>query len=209
MFDFVGGPVGYQFRSGHAHSHALAKAAALTHRGAPLPSVVDATAGLGRDAFLLASLGAQVTMIERSAEVYELLHKGLTAAGEAGPEWAAVINRMKLIFGDARNLLPRLCPEVVIVDPMHPPRRGTALVKKEMRLLRDLVGTDDDALQLLQVAIGSASKRVVLKWPLRAHLLSDLPKPSYQIVGKTVRYSVYTSWKPPLSEAPTILDTGS
>jgi 16S rRNA (guanine1516-N2)-methyltransferase len=97
---------------------------------------------------------------------------------------------MTLILGDARDLLPRLQPEVVIVDPMHPVHRGSALVKKEMRFLRELVGTDDDAVQLMRVAIACASKRVVLKWSLRDPL-PELPKPAYRIDGKTVRYDVF------------------
>jgi 16S rRNA (guanine1516-N2)-methyltransferase len=191
MFDFVGGAVGYRFRSGRSRDHPLAKAASVTQHRTPLPRVVDATAGLGRDAFLLASLGVQITLIERSTEVHARLEKAIAAAREAGPEWHAVVGRMTLILGDARDLLPRLQPEVVIVDPMHPAHRGSALVKKEMRFLRELVGTDDDAVQLMRVAIACASKRVVLKWPLRADPLPELPKPAYRIGGKTVRYDVF------------------
>ena len=74
---------------------------------------------------------------------------------------------------------------VVIVDPMHPPRKKSSLVKKRMRLLRQLVGADSDALELMQAALGSAGKRVVLKWPLRADALEGLSKPCHQIIGKT------------------------
>jgi 16S rRNA (guanine1516-N2)-methyltransferase len=190
-FDFVGGAVGYRFRAGHARGHPLARATGVTRHETAPPHVVDATAGLGRDAFLLASLGARVTLIERSAEVHGLLQAGMAAAREAGGEWAAVIGRMTLVLGDARDLLPGLRPEIITVDPMHPPRRGTALVKKEMRILREAVGSDADALQLMGVALASATKRVVLKWPLRAPALPGLPKPSYQVAGKTVRYDVF------------------
>jgi 16S rRNA (guanine1516-N2)-methyltransferase len=208
-FDFVGGAVGYRFRSGSARNHPLVKAVGLSRGN--IPTVVDATAGLGRDAFLLASLGAQVTLLERSPEVHALLQNGLARAGAEGPELAAVVARMTLVFGDARDLLPGLRADVVTVDPMHPPRRNTALVKKEMRLLRQLAGTDADALQLMQAALSSACKRVVLKWPLRAHPLHGLGKPTYQITGKTVRYDVFIEhdpekWEPVFGKdhAPTI-----
>jgi 16S rRNA (guanine1516-N2)-methyltransferase len=191
LFDFVRGPVGYRFRAGLARGHALAKAAGVTRPGTEQPRIVDATAGLGRDAFLLASLGVAVTLIERSTQVQELLRQGMAAAREAGPEWAAVIDRMTLICGDARELLPRLEPDVVLVDPMHPPRGKTALVKKEMQELRKLVGADDDALELMRIALACASRRVVLKWPLRGDPLPELPRPSYQIMAKTVRYDVF------------------
>ena len=104
------------------------------------PSVVDATAGLGRDAFLLASLGAEVTLIERSPKMYRLLAEGMERARMAGGEVGEVISRMTLLQGDAKELLKDLSPEVVLVDPMHPPRKNSALVKKEMRLIREIVG---------------------------------------------------------------------
>jgi 16S rRNA (guanine1516-N2)-methyltransferase len=123
--------------------------------------------------------------------VHALLKGALAAASATSIELAEVISRMTLIQGDARDHLPRLRPDVVIVDPMHPPRRNTALVKQEMRLLSGLVGPDSDAFDLMQVALVSAVKRVVLKWPARAAPLVEEPKPSHQIVGKTIRYEVF------------------
>ena len=152
---------------------------------------MDATAGLGRDAFLLACSGARVTLLERSPEVHELLRDALTRAAAENPELAAVVARMTLIQGDARDLLPGLQADTVIVDPMHPPRTNTAIVKQEMRQLRELVGTDPDALELMRAALAANCSRVVLKWPLRAKPLEGLRKPSHSITGKTVRYDVF------------------
>ncbi|MFO1350284.1 MAG: class I SAM-dependent methyltransferase [Gammaproteobacteria bacterium] len=39
-------------------------------------------------------------------------------------------------------------PEVIYLDPMYPERSKAALVKKESRVLRELVGPDDDAARL-------------------------------------------------------------
>jgi 16S rRNA (guanine1516-N2)-methyltransferase len=189
VFDFSAGAVGYRFRSGAAYHHPLVKATGLSLGN--LPTVVDATAGLGRDAFLLASLGARVIMLERSPEIHTLLQMGLAKASAHEPAFAAVVARMTLMLGDARDILPSQQSDVVIVDPMHPPRKGTALVKKEMRLIREIVGTDSDALELMCVALSSHCGRVVLKWPLRADPLQGLPRPTYQIAGKTVRYDVF------------------
>src|SRR5262245_15511678 len=188
-FDFAGGAVGYRFRRGGERGHPLVRAAGI--KKDRLPSIVDATAGLGRDAFLLASAGAVVTLIERSGEVHALLRDALARAPGASPVLAEVVGRMTLIHGDAKDLLPELEPDVVIVDPMHPPRRNTALVKKEMRQLSAMVGADEDADELMRVALASARERVVLKWPLRAAPLLDAPKPSHQFAGKTVRYEVF------------------
>jgi 16S rRNA (guanine1516-N2)-methyltransferase len=189
VIDFLRGAVGYQLRTGSGRSHPLVKAVGLT--GKHSPDIVDATAGLGRDAFLLASLGARVTLVERSVAVHRMLQEALAKARAAGGEAAAVVERMTLHRGDARELLPSLDARVVLVDPMHPPRRNTALVRQEMRDLRDLVGPDPDALELMHVALTCAGERVVLKWPLRAPPLPGLRKPSHQIVGKTVRYDVF------------------
>jgi len=187
--DFAGGAVGYRFRRGGERGHPLVRAAGI--RRDRIPSIVDATAGLGRDAFLLASAGARVTLLERSAEVYALLKDALARAKAESPELAEIIARMILVHGDARDHLPELKPDVVIVDPMHPPRRNTALVKKEMRQLSAIVGADEDAHELMRIALASARERVVLKWPLRAAALLATPKPSHQFAGKTVRYEVF------------------
>ena len=189
IVDFVGGAVAHRFRFGGGRGQALPKAVGM--KSGKTPSVVDATAGLGRDAFLLASLGAEVTLIERSSEMYRLLAEGMDRARNAGGEVAEVIARMTLLHGDAKDLLPTLSPEVVLVDPMHPPRKNSALVKKEMRLIREIVGTDQDAIALMQVALECASNRIVLKWPQKADPMAGIRAPSHQITGKSTRYDVF------------------
>ncbi len=186
--DFLGGAVGHRFRTQGGQGNDLARACGVT-KGAT-PSVIDATAGLGRDAFLLAGLGCEVTLIERSPAVHAALTAGLDAARQdvaAGP----VVARMRLLSGDSIALLKTRRAEVVLVDPMHPPRGNTALVKQEMRTLRDLVGADPDALDLMQAALAAATKRVVLKWPVKAAPLDGLRGASHRIVGKTTRYDVF------------------
>ncbi len=189
--DFVGGAVGYRLRAGEGTRQPLARACGLT--AAQLPMIVDATAGLGRDAFFLASLGASITLIERSPQVHQALARAMAAARDQGGELAGIIDRMTLVMGDSREVLPDLAPDVVLVDPMHPERRKTALVKKQMRDLRDVVGADTDAHALMEVALASARWRVVLKWPLRADPIAGLRRPSHQIVGKTTRYDVFVT----------------
>lgn len=189
VLDFVGGGVGHRRRFGGGRGQHLPRAAGFTNTNTP--SVIDATAGLGRDAFLLASMGGHVTLLERSPEVHRLLEEGLIAARTSGSHVAEVVARMTLLHGDAKLLLKDLKADVVIVDPMHPPRKKSSLVKKEMRLLRQLVGEDTDALELVRAALDSAHKRVVLKWPRHADALDGLPKPCHQIIGKTMRYDVF------------------
>ena len=188
--DFTGGAVRHRFLFGGGRGQTLPKAVGL--KGGKCPTVVDATAGLGGDAFLLASLGAQVTLIERSPDMHKLLQDGLARAQDADDDTAQVIARMTLLFGDAKDLLPTLArPDVVLVDPMHPPRKKSALVKNEMRLIRELVGIDEDSTELMKMALTTATNRVVLKWPRRADPMPGIQAPSHQILGKTTRYDVF------------------
>lgn len=189
IVDFTGGAVGHRFRFGGGRGQALPRAVGM--KDGKTPTIVDATAGLGRDAFLLASLGATVTLIERSPEMHRLLKEGMARAALAGGEVAEVIARMTLLLGDARDLLPTLSPDVVLIDPMHPPRKKSALVKSEMRLIREIVGTDEDAIELMKIALATAGKRVVLKWPQRADSMEGIGPPSHQITGKSTRYDVF------------------
>lgn len=185
--DFTTGAVAHRRQFGGGRGQALPRAIGM--KGGNTPQVVDATAGLGRDAFLLASLGAEVTLIERSDQMHALLADAMARAADS--EVGEIVARMTLLHGDAKDLLPGLSCEVVLVDPMHPPRGKSALVKKEMRQIREIVGVDGDAPALMQVALACAQKRVVLKWPQKAELMQGLPKPSHQITGKSTRYDVF------------------
>ena len=187
--DFLQGKTNNRLRLGGGRGQHLPKAVGM--KGGQLPSIIDATAGLGRDAFLLASLGSKVTLIERSDIIHELLCAGMKAARQASSQHRDIIDRMKLIYGDSILLLPHMQADVVLIDPMHPPRQKSALVKAEMRAIRDIVGADEDKQLLVETALAIAKKRVVLKWPAKAGPLKGLPPASHQIIGKTVRYDVF------------------
>ena len=187
--DFVSGAVAHRLRFGGGRGQALAKAMGL--RSGKTPMVVDATAGLGRDSFLLASLGAQVTMIERSEKMHGLLVQGMKRAAQEGSEFREIIGRMTLLKGDAKDLLIGMSAEVILIDPMHPPRTNSALVKRELRQVREIVGTDEDAADLVRVALQNALSRVVLKWPAKADPITGIQPCSHQIVGKSTRYDVF------------------
>ncbi len=187
--DFVSGAVGHRLRFGGGRGQDLPKAMGL--RAGKTPMIVDATAGLGRDAFLLASLGAQVTLIERSAEMHALLADGMARAAAEDDGYREIIGRMTLLHGDAKDLLPDLGGEAILIDPMHPPRKNSALVKRELRQVREIVGTDGDAADLLRVALSAAKQRVVLKWPAKADPIEGVRACSHQIRGKSTRYDVF------------------
>ena len=192
FIDFLSGKNQHRRLYGGGKGQQLAKAIGLNKF--KNPSVLDTTAGLGRDAFVLATLGCQVTLLERTLPVYLLLEDALSRARECRDSTLQeIIGRMTLYHADSQDYLTQLVPEqypdVIYIDPMFPPRTKSAKVKKEMAIFHHLVGKDEDATQLLKVGISRAKKRIVIKRPrLADHLYS---KPSFQIKGKSTRYDVY------------------
>ncbi len=189
--DFVSGAVAHRRKFGGGKGQPIAKAAGFG-KGKP-PTIIDATAGLGRDAFVFASLGAEVRMIERSPVIAALLEDGLRRA-LIDRETATIAQHLHLLTGDAATLLRELPqaerPDMIYLDPMFPPRQKSALVKKEMRLFQQLIGEDQDADALLPIALQIARERVVVKRPDYAPWL-DGRKPTLSFETKSNRFDVY------------------
>ena len=188
--DFVSGAVAHRRLFGGGSGQMIAKAVGI----APgvRPTIVDATAGLGRDAFVLAELGCAMTLIERHPLIAALLEDGMQRAladAVVGP----IVAQMKLICGNAIELFSAWdgeAPQVIYLDPMFPHRDKSALVKKEMRLFRPLTGDDDDAPALLEAALALASHRVVVKRARKAPAILG-PAPGYVLEGKSSRFDIY------------------
>lgn len=202
--------------------------------GQRVRTIIDATAGLGHDAFLLACCGFEVTALERNPVVFALVRDGLRRT-ELDPRLSAALNgRLRVVHADALQALreglearrlaglkalasPRsdrliardsahsadaskpsdlqvsklsTPPDAIFIDPIFPPKRKkSALAKKSIRLVRQLVGNDADAGQLLELALQTTCDRVVVKRADDAPPL--LEKPSLRFGGKLVRYDVY------------------
>ena len=189
--DFCSDAMTYRRNHGGALKEFIAKAVGVkpTHK----PSVVDATAGLGRDSFLLASLGCNVIMIERSPVVAAMLHDGLRRSLRNDEISSWIPQRLILKHGVASDVLSHWTqpkPDVVYLDPMFPHRKKSAAVKKEMQIFQRLLGADLDSDDLLTPALLLATKRVVVKRPSNAPFLMNV-KPHSQIVSKKHRYDVY------------------
>lgn len=168
----------------------LGKAVGLKHGSEQ--TILDATAGLGSDAFLLASTGCQLVLLERSPVVAALLADGLLRAVQAGGELAEIAARMRLRQTDflVDSDLPEV--DVVYLDPMFPKDRKTAKSKKNMFLLQELLGQASDSPLLLQRAKSLARRRVVVKRARHSPLLDDC-SPDIQFRGSSSRYDVYLS----------------
>lgn len=155
------------------------------------PFIVDATAGLARDSFILASLGFQVQLIERSPVIHALLRDGIQR-GLQHILIAPIVKRMQLIQSDATTWLKKLTkkPDIIYLDPMFPERKKSALPKLDMRIFHDVAGDDPDADLLLQTALACATERVVVKRPRLAEELSGI-KPTYSLAGNSCRFDIY------------------
>jgi len=202
--EFTEGAVDHRRKFGGGKGQMIAKAVGL--KAGVYPRVLDATAGLGRDSFVLASLGCQVQMIERCPVVHALLADGLARAQAFGREQdlelGQIVAALQLLAGDSKTYLESLkvdeFPDVIYLDPMFPERQKAADVKKEMRAFHLLVGADEDADALLPLALAHVNYRVVVKRPRKAPFLNN-QAPSYQLEGKSSRYDIYTLKKLPES----------
>mgnify|MGYP000164257614 CR=1 FL=1 len=201
--DFVGGSHSHRRRFGGGNGQAIAKAIGVSGKFSPL--VLDLTAGLGGDAFVLASLGCTVTMLERNPIVHSLLADGLARAhisAEDDFELRDIMQRISLLEANSAEYLQKgassdlASADVVYVDPMFPERKKSAKVKKQMQAFHAIVGADLDADKLLALALKVANYRVVVKRPAGANYLAD-SKPSYALEGKSTRYDIYTLKKLP------------
>ena len=196
--DFASDALRWRTAQGGGGGEAVVKACGVKPpvAGAPRWRVFDATAGWGRDSWLLAHVGAKVQCCERSPVVQALLRDGLSRA-LATPETrdtAACIQMHALeaqtVLRQLRELPPHERPETVYLDPMFPHRDKSALVKLDMRLFRQVVGHDDDADELLLLSRQVATKRIVVKRPRHAPDLAGIA-PHQRMEGQSNRFDLY------------------
>ena len=188
--NFVNGAVAHRRKFGGGRGQDIAKAIGLKHGFTP--HVLDATAGLGRDAFVLASLGCQVTLMERMPVVAALLNDGLERA-KLNADVSEIAERMSLVHASSiEDMTLADQVDVVYLDPMYPHREKSAAVKKEMRVFQSLVGEDLDADALLAPALALAKYRVVVKRPSYAPPLNN-QTPTTSIKMKKNRFDVYVN----------------
>jgi len=179
-------------------------------------SVVDATAGLGRDAMLLAAAGCNVIAIERNPLIAFLLQEA-RASAEKSDQAALRSAAMNVVFRCADSIEYLSCPgdveprpDVVYIDPMYsnagaaanaPDSGGlkkTAAVKKNAQLLQCIDSIFSSSLEtvanqgekLLNQALQVARQKVVVKRAPRAPWMGEC-KPSSSVSGKAVRFDIY------------------
>ncbi|VAW52402.1 16S rRNA (guanine(1516)-N(2))-methyltransferase [hydrothermal vent metagenome] len=198
--DFLSGTLAHRHQFGGGRGQAIAKAIGL--KAGVIPNVLDTTAGLAGDAFVLATLGCPITMIERSPIIFPLIENAIERAS-LNEKFEPILEQgFTVINNDANDYIKQqlstnaIAPDVIYIDPMYPHRKKSALVKKDMQILQRLHGADDNAAELLGNALLFAKKRVVVKRPIqadpiKAEALND-KKPNTCIKSKKTRYDIYT-----------------
>lgn len=160
-------------------------------KGAPQPlRAVDAPAGVGEDALLLAAAGFEVTLVERDPVIAALLADALERAA-ADERLAPIAARMQLVCAESTAYLRSLeeSPALVYLDPMFPAKGKAALTKKKLQLFQRLEAPCSEEEALMDAALACRPLRIVVKRPLKAPALAGR-KPSHSVEGKTIRYDV-------------------
>jgi len=190
--DFSSGASTYRREQGGGKNQALGKAIGINKKSDL--NVLDATAGMGKDAFVMAGLGCKLTMVEQSPIVAALLQDALMRA-EQDAAIVDIISMMTLIQANSIEHMQSSefldnPPDVVYLDPMYPERKKTAKVKKEMQTLQQLLGHQDNTEEFLEAAFNCALNRVVVKRPKGASPISNRPA-THTVESKKTRYDVY------------------
>ncbi len=176
-----------RIRRGRWQHEMLVKAVRI--RGAEgTVTVLDATAGMGEDAMLLAAAGFEVHLFERDPVIAVLLEDALRRASSI-PELEEITDRMHFHEGDSVKALSarEIVPDVIYLDPMFPERKKSGLIKKKFQLLQQLEHPCADEEELLGAAINAKPRKIVVKRPAKGPYLADI-RPDYSIGGKTIRY---------------------
>ena len=162
----------------------------LAKTAAPHPTAVDATAGMGEDALLLAAAGYEVTLFEQDAVIAALLRDTMTRARKH-PVLGEIVARMTLIEGNSIAGMASLekAPDIIYLDPMFPARRKSGLINKKLQLLQKLEQPCTEEAELVGAAYALKPKKIIIKRPLNGAFLAGR-KPSYTVKGKAIRYDV-------------------
>lgn len=176
-----------RLKQNNLNGEILVKAAKLKGLAGPF-TAIDATAGMGEDALLLAAAGFSVQLYEYDPVIAALLRDTLRRAAFV-PELAPVVGRMQLFEEDSLIALSKLqaSPDVVLLDPMFPARQKSGLIKKKFQILQQLERPCSNEADLLEAALASTPRKIVIKRPLKGAYLANR-KPDYSLKGKAIRY---------------------
>ena len=158
----------------------------------PGRKAIDATAGMGEDAFLLAAQGYEVTLFEQNPVIAVLLKDALRRA-KKHPVLKDIASRMNLVQDNSVEGMSKLLDpvDVIYLDPMFPARQKSSLINKKLQLIQKLEPPCSEETDLFDAAIIASPSKIIVKRPLKSEFLAGR-KPSYTLNGKAIRYDCYT-----------------
>lgn len=172
------------FKKSSLQKELLARAVGV--KGPYRPKVLDLTAGMLGDSLLLLSFGCEVWACERHPVIRFLIESALLNAQH--PK----LKSFHFLPGEAFSVLESApMVDVIYFDPMFEDANEKTSPRKEMRIFRSLVGSDEDAIRVFKKSLDLKAKRLVVKRPRQSVFL--LQKPSVEYIGKSTRYDVYFS----------------
>jgi len=157
-------------------------------------TLLDLTGGWGLDSFILAQHGKQVTMLEQNRLLHSVISHSLKNASQHS-HTAAAASRIELVLANSANFLRTLDLsrrfDCIYLDPMFPQHKSGAKPGKEMQILQKLTANLDIE-DCFEMALSSASKRVVVKRPAKSPALTGR-KPDITYREKSIRFDVYVT----------------
>ena len=185
--DFAGTMM-HRVTNGRLQHEMLVKAASSEKEGR---KAIDATAGMGEDAFLLAAQGYEVTLYEQNPVVAALLKDAIRRA-KKNQILKDIAGRMKVVEADSVESMSKLLDpvDVIYLDPMFPARQKSSLINKKLQLIQKLEPPCSEETDLFDAALKVGPSRIIVKRPLKSEYLAGR-EPSYTLKGKAIRYDCY------------------
>ena len=178
----------HRVTNGRLQHEMLVKAASSEKEGR---KAIDATAGMGEDAFLLAAQGYEVTLYEQNPVVAALLKDAIRRA-KKNQILKDIAGRMKVVEADSVECMSKLLDpvDVIYLDPMFPARQKSSLINKKLQLIQKLEPPCSEETDLFDAALKVGPSRIIVKRPLKSECLAGR-EPSYTLKGKAIRYDCY------------------
>ena len=178
----------HRVTNGRLQHEMLVKAASSEKEGR---KAIDATAGMGEDAFLLAAQGDEVTLYEQNPVVAALLKDAIRRA-KKNQILKDIAGRMKVVEADSVECMSKLLDpvDVIYLDPMFPARQKSSLINKKLQLIQKLEPPCSEETDLFDAALKVCPSRIIVKRPLKSECLAGR-EPSYTLKGKAIRYDCY------------------
>jgi 16S rRNA (guanine1516-N2)-methyltransferase len=145
-------------------------------------TLLDCTAGYGRDSYVLRSMGFNITMIENSPIMSLLLNDALKKLK---------LSNFKMYHGNSYDYLnhSEKYYDYIYIDFMFDKLKKNSLSSKNDETLKLISFQENNKNNLIRLAIKKANSRVVVKEP--KYSLSNILKPEYTIKTKLLNFNIY------------------